>query len=75
MLDNLKIVGFIVLAVVLTVFGVYRKGETAGEKAEQLKQKRNVEKVRKVSDEVEFRIATESDQYIRDRMRNKWTRD
>jgi len=75
MLDNLKIIGLVVLAVVLTLFGVYRKGESAGEKAEQLKQKRNTEKVKKVSDETERRVNAESDQFIRGRMRDKWTRD
>lgn len=70
----LKFYCMTVLAVLAALLGAYGYGRQAGQRAVEIKQQREVEKLRRTADNVKKRINTLPDSDVRAGLRD-WTRD
>lgn len=71
---KIKMYLLMIASVVLAMLGLYNKGRKAGEQAEVIRQQVVINKTRKVSEDVEEAVNSESDVNVLTGLRNKWTR-
>lgn len=71
---RLKFYALMILSVLTTIIGIYGYGRKAGERAAELDQQRQINDVRGISNDVENNTNAQSNDVIRTRLRDRWTR-
>jgi Flp pilus assembly protein TadB len=71
----IKLYFFTALSVLAALLGAYQYGRRAGEHVEQLKQEQRTNKALKAVNNVKTKVNAMSDDDVRRRLRNKWSRD
>lgn len=74
-MNNLKIIGLTLLAIIAAMFGVYGVGRKAGKKAVELKQVNHTLKIIRKAKDVKNDIDSSDIDDVRVRLRDGWTRD